>query len=179
MMVATLEQLLLLLRAQRAAGFFSFLKLQEHIDAVTAQLTGRPPVERGVVEWVGVLFQAIPLLWWQLLFLGLWGVLLLRAVVWWQKKRFFSLISLTAALMLIAPCVWVRYRLSTAHVVVIEKDALLRSGPGETFVQMGTLKVGEQGVIEGEYSPRPETVFAKIVVGEKRGWIDKSTVGIV
>ena len=177
--MVTLEQLITLIRAQKAAGFFSFLKLQEHIDAATAQLTGLPPIDRGVSEWGAVLFKAIPLLWWQLLFLSLWGVLLLRVATWWRKKLFLPLFSLIFSLLLIAPCLWLRYRMSTAVTAVVEKETDLYSGPSQSFVQMGVLRIGEQVVVEAEYSPRPELVFAKVSASKKRAWIDKSSLGIV
>lgn len=177
--MATVSQLLLLLRAQKAAGFLTFLRLQEAIDTITAQLTSTPPVSRSVAQWVGVLFRAVPLLWWQLLFLSIWAVALLRGATWWREKRFVPLSFCIVFLLLIAPGVWLRSRISSAHEVVVKEATEGYSGPSETFVQMGSFKLGERGVIEAEYRPRPEVVFAKITTNSLRCWIKKSAVETV
>ncbi|MGD1997771.1 MAG: hypothetical protein PVJ92_02535 [Candidatus Dependentiae bacterium] len=177
--MVTLEQVVNLVRAQKAAGFFAYLQLQEHIDAAVAQLTGAPIIERNLSEWCFLLFRAVPLLWWQLLFLIVWGLLLLRASVWWQKKHFWRLVLTFFSLLLLAPCVWVRYRLSAMVDAVVKERTAIYSGPSQSFVQMGDLGTGAIVAIEAEYTPRPGVVFAKIAAAKKRAWIEKSDLEIV
>ena len=177
--MATVEQLIALLRAQKAAGFFSFLRIQEHIDAITISLTGESPAARSMSELIVLAYSAVPLLWWQLLFLGVWLLFLFRGVRWWQKRQLFFLVATLLSLLLLASCVWWQYQQRNAIVAVVQKETPLRSGPDQLLVQMGTLKIGEQGVIAAEYEPRPGESYAKLVGKKKRGWVQKSALGIV
>lgn len=171
-------QLLTLLRAQNHAGFGSYFALQQHIDALRdkhALASGA----RSIGDFLLLFVNAVPFLYWQLLFLAVWVMLLFCGMSWWRQRRSWLFSSSIVFLLLTGVGVGVRYQQRSCVRAVVTQATSLRSGPAESFVVVSAAPEGMCGEISAEYETRPSVCFVKFSSRGKRGWIEKSAVGIV
>ncbi len=136
------------------------------------QSTGIKKFIRLLSQQVLSFVKAIPLLWFQLILLLIWLLLFLYLRYLHIKKRRLILITLFGLLFYTASLLVLKYSLLMINYgVVINKETIMRAGPGDTYKTLGTINEGEEIKIQKESDN-----FYKISHKKSIGWVTQQDI---
>lgn len=170
-------------KAERDWNSFDRLELLENIELVKSKLNNNYYAKGGKFfeylskfkNYLFSLVRATPLFLVQFLFLLLWFLLFLYIKYLYKKKQKFLIILLFILVTISGVLLVVRYSVYYKRLgIVVSKKALLMSGPGNNFQQLGNLPEGSEVLIQQESDN-----FYKIKFYRQIGWVNQKDVGKV
>lgn len=170
-------------RAERDWGFLNRTELLNNINLIKQQFKkNMSPQETpldGVKTFIDTvknnvmsLVRAIPLFNFQLIFLVMWVFSFLYLRYLYRHRQRAIIIFLFLANVICGTLLALKYNFEFhEHGVITAKQALLMSGPGKNYQQLGQLPEACEVVIQ-KYSDG----FYKIKIGPLIGWVDGNTI---
>ncbi len=133
-------------KAQRGCSFTQFDELQKNIDGIYGQLN-KTPARTAWGQFVDKFVHSFSLLFFQLFFLLVWGLLFF--VIWlnrrYKKGIVFVLLPLN---LLFGTAVVMKYRAHTCPcALVVQEQATLFAGPDSSYQVVGAVSLAEEVTI--------------------------------
>lgn len=179
------EALLHWRRAENDWGFFHRYELIDNIVLVRNEL-GLDRAEKivggpsqrffHVCNEVGNVYssfvRSIPLLFLQLIFLGIWAFLLLYSRYLYRKHHQFIMVVLFFLLAGAGGMLATKYGGRHQQQGVVTSEGRLYSGPGENYQFLASALEGQEGTIKRETDD-----YFKVKIGAVTGWLHKKHLG--
>jgi hypothetical protein len=167
-------------RAERDCALFSRGELLENISLLKNQLANPTQIHNGKLfdqlsylrAYTFSVIKATPLFVVQFLFLAIWFFLFLYVRFLFKKKRRFLIALLFIVISLLGTLLVIKYSLYYRHHgVVVAKKAVLLSGPGKSFQELGGLSEAAEVLIQKESDD-----FYKVKFGRQGGWVNQKEI---
>jgi tetratricopeptide (TPR) repeat protein len=167
-------------RAEDSWGIFNREELLDNITMLNEKVFGtqnaqKNPIIKALskIRYFGLsVIKSIPVIILQLILLILWIFLFIYIRFLYRKKKKFIIITLFALIALFGILLVVRYSIHCQNKgIVINTQALLRSGPGNTFQVITPLSEAEEVVIRLESDD-----YYKVKRLDQIGWVQKSNI---
>ncbi len=166
-------------RAERDWGLCNRAELLDNILFLKlARINGEVHTHHFVMNkmaiWAYSLIKAMPVLFFQLIFLMLWLLLFLFIRPLYKKRYTVILALLTMCSVASGLLLAFKYNFMNRQYAVIVKDIALTSGPGENFTTLGQLAQATEVVVQ-----KQSGTFYKVKHKLQSGWVSKDGLEII
>lgn len=156
-------------RAEKSWGMLGRSELLENIFLLKKKLGIH---QKHSIFRTFSLIRSIPLFVFQFLFLALWLFLFIYLRFLSKKQKKGIIMALFALIALFGILLVVRYSVDARRYgIVVETEAPLRSGPGQTFKKLATLPEADEVIIKKESDH-----FYKVKTEGRIGWVSTQDV---
>ena len=172
------ESLLYLRRAQKVWGMYKYYEIEKRIADVQVKISGtaaKPAqkIKQRIDKHLGYI-RAIPLIFWQFLFLIIWFFLFFYLADLYKKKRHYLISLLFISMTIIGVMLVVRYKQGVRMRGVVMRDSVVYTGPSTKFRKLTLLPQGDEVSIL-----RKSESFFKIKSPHIYGWVSQKAIGRV
>lgn len=167
-------------RAENDWSIFNREELLDNISMLKEKVFGHQPTQKNPIMkalskvryfWLSVL-RSVPAIVLQIILLILWIFLFIYIRFLYRKRKKFIIVTLFALIALFGILLVVRYSIHCQNNgIVINTQALLRSGPGNTFQVITPISEAEEVVIKLESSD-----YYKIKRMDQIGWVQRDNI---